>query len=149
MISASAKKGLSFLRRKPTTSELHLLICFYSQCHFDLSKSFLLLFFSFLNFFPRFQYKTVFFEYLLWLRSSKSCSFLESSSSPRPVPLTSRLVFDLNLFIKVVKWSLRLRAVVANSLQLFKFSVIFCHVAPLSLLPYLLSNIPLLAITLP
>ena len=50
--------------------------------------------------------------------------------------------------MRVVKLSLRLRAITANSWNLFKLSAIFCHMAPLSLLPDLLSNIALLAISL-
>ena len=39
----------SFSGRKPTTSELHLLHCIYSKCHFHLSRSFPLLFSHFLS----------------------------------------------------------------------------------------------------
>ena len=54
------------------------------------------------------------------ITSSMSCSFSGTSSPPRPVHLTSRLVFDLYLFMRVVKRSLRLRAGTANSSQLFE-----------------------------
>ena len=93
-------------RKKPTTSKLHLLL--YPQCHFHLAPYVLLslqifpvLSFSFaeLSFF-RFQCRLSFFGstftfFNLSIRSTRSCSFSESSSLLRPVPLTSRLVFDL------------------------------------------------------
>ena len=105
----------------------------------------------------RFRFKTVFFDYLLWIY----VHFLQISLLRPPEVAYSQKalyapagIFDFSscfwlvLFMRVVKWSLRLRAVCANSLQLFKFSAIFCHMVPLSLLLDLFSNIPFLAIPL-
>ena len=69
-----------------------------------------------------FRIISVFFEYLLRFY----ILFLQISllGLQEVATLTSRLVFDLYLFMKVVKWSLRPRAVTANSLP-FKLSAIF------------------------
>ena len=61
----------------------------------------------------------------LSIRSSRTCSFSDSSSRSRPVPLTFCLVFDLFLFMSVVKLYLRPCIVTANSSQLFKLLAIF------------------------
>ena len=143
---------------KKTTSELHLLFCFYPQCHFHLApyiflsfQIFPFFFFSFLELSPfRFQYQTVFFEYLLWfyihflqisITSSRSYSFSDASSSPRPVALTSPILFDLHLFMTVVKWSAPFFAVIQVIGYILLLVLLF--------LPQdLLSNIPLLVILL-
>ena len=162
----------SLSRRKPTTSELHLLVCFYPQCPFQLAPY---VFLSpqitpnlsiFRSLFPepafspntrkygpeKTPYLDTFhvmhFLQIFLLGPQKVAHFHKSSSPTRPVPLTFHLFFDLHLFMRVTKLSLRLRTVTANSSQLLKLSAILCHMAPLSLLPDLLSNIPLLAINL-
>ena len=64
----------SFSQRKPTTSELHVLLCFYPQCHFHLATSRFFVspnlyigFFSFLELsFFCFRYSLTFFGHLLW-----------------------------------------------------------------------------------
>ena len=115
------------------------------------SKSSHSFFFSFLELFPFFfQYQTVFFEYLLWfyihflqisITSSRSYSFSDASSSPRPVALTSPLLFDLHLFMTVVKWSVPFFAVIQVIGYILLLVLLF--------LPQdLLSNIPLLFILL-
>ena len=76
------------------------------------------------------------------ITSSRSCLFSKSSSPPRPIPLTSSLVFDLYLFMRLVKWSRRLRLVTANSSQLLAINGYILPYDSFSLLPHLLSNIP-------
>ena len=143
---------------KKTTSKLHLVLCFYPQCHFHLAPYVFLSFQIFPFFFFLiswafsffFQYQTVFFEYLLWfyihflqisITSSRSCSFSDASSSPRPVALTSPLLFDLHLFMTVVKWSVPFFAVIQVIGYILLLVLLF--------LPQdLLSNIPLLFILL-
>ena len=63
----------------------------------------------------------------LFMKSSRSDSFSESSSPPMLVPLTSHLAFDWYLFMRVVAWSLRLRAVAAHfwHLSIFCFWLFF------------------------
>ena len=152
----------SFSQRKPTTSELHPLLWYFmisvtfAPYVFVSLLIFPLLFFSFFELsFLRSWYQSLFFQYLLpfyvhflSIRSSRSCSFSESPSPPRPVPVTSGFVFGLYFFMMVVKWSLRLHVGTANSSKLSKLSPIFCHMAPLYLGPRLLSNMHLLAISL-
>ena len=56
----------------------------------------------------------------LSIMPSRKCLFSESSSPPRPVPFTSALVFDLYLFMKLVKWPLlKIFRNLANTSQLF------------------------------
>ena len=89
----------------------------------------------------RFRVSTSVFRSLSWnlsIRSSISCWFSDSSLRSRPVPLTCCLVFDLYLFMRAVKWSLRLYAF-TNSSQLFKWLAIY----PTSRFPPLLA-IPLI-----
>ena len=131
----------SFFRRKPTTSYVNLQLCFYSQCHLSLtfscfSKSFHCFFFLFLEFcFFRFRYQTVFFEYLLRFY----VHFLQISllGLQEVVTFDFSPVFDLYLFMKVVKWSLRPRTVTANSSQMFNIGYIpylriYFHLYPCS-----------------
>ena len=108
-------------------------LCFHISPNLSIALLFLELYFF------RFWYQTVFSEYLLpffvhflpisllGLHEVATFDFLSS--------------FYLYLFMKAVKWSLRPRAVTANSSQLFKLSAIF-------LTSNLLSYIPLLVIPL-
>ena len=120
-----------------------------SSCrlHFLVSPNLSITFFSFLELSLLSIYfrSTVTFSNLI-IRSSRICSFSESSSHPRPMPVTSCLVFDLYFFLRLIKWSLTLHVKTANVSQLFKLSAIFRQVVPLFKLPYLLSNILLFAI---
>ena len=128
----------SFSRREPTTSELHLLLCFYPQYHFHLAPyvfffvtpNLPIAFFSFLEL-SFFLIYSLFWVSALVLRlpssnlfvmSSRSCLFSESSLLPRSILLTSSYVFDLYLFRRLVKWSRRLCTVTTNFSQLFAIS---------------------------
>ena len=70
-----------------------------------------------------FRIISVFFEYLLRFY----ILFLQISllGLQEVATLTSRLVFDLYLFMKVVKWYIRPLSVTANSSQLFKLLFMF------------------------
>ena len=97
-------------------------------------------------------FKQSFFEYLLpFYVHFLQISVQEVVYFQRDLHLLDRtfcscLVFDLYFFMRVVKWSLRLRPVTANFSKLFKLSAVFCHMANLPQLPDLISNIPMLAI---
>ena len=128
----NSRSGSRFFWRTRTTSELHLLLFSITGATFILavmfyclSKSLYYLFSHFLSFLFLFSIS----DYLFWVfasilrslssnlsvSSSRSSSFLESSSPSRPASLTSCLVFDLYFFMRLVKLSLGLRAVSANS----------------------------------
>ena len=72
----------------------------------------------------------------LFLTSSRSCSFSDSYSPLRPVRLNSCLVFDFYFSMRVVKLSLRPRAVFANFRSCLSYRLYFLlsHLLSLSLL---------------
>ena len=121
----------SFPRRKLTTSELKFQLCFYVQCHFHLApyvlmslKIFPLLFFSyFLSF--RFFFFDIRLPFLSACFGFTFTFFKSLQVFKKLLPLTFHLVFDLYLFMKVIKCFLRPHAVLANSLQLFMLLAIF------------------------
>ena len=124
----------SFSRRKPTISWLNSLLCFYHQCHIHLAPSifmslqiFPLLFFLISRtFFFAFSISDCFFFFvfasvLRSLSSNVSVRSQEVAHFQRALHPQGRylfcFVFDLYLYIRVLKWSLRPRTVAANSSQ--------------------------------
>ena len=135
--------------RKPNTFELHHLLCCYPQCHSHLAHY---VFLS-LQIFPLiffFISWVSFFSFLLWRSFLIICfgstlTFFRSLYNVIKKLFTSRELFtpwagafdfsccfDLYLFMRVAKWSLRLRAVTPNFLRLSKLLAILCHTAPLT-----------------